>query len=1091
MKVPLLDPSVKTEKSRGEIKSPRREESDSSIKKMARRLSSGFESLFQAEKAQMIGSMVWGRDLLVELMEAKSVAKVEELGGLSAVAKGLGSNLKRGLTGSDEPMRKERYGMNKIKRRAPPSYWDFFAEAMQDSTVVILLAAAAISITLGVIVCAGDLGQTCPRKPIWQGPIDLGPVSESDVKCLDWLDGAAIIAACLLIGVITASNESSKEKQFRVLQDKQQDSAVTVRRNGIEVRIQSVDVMVGDVVLLDLGSKVPADGLLVHGNDLKVDESSLTGEADSVSKTIEHDPFVLSGCTVVEGDCSMLVTAVGEDSVWGKIMVELDDERDETPLQGKLTTLAEDIGRGGTMVAAVCFLAQIAVWFVNNGRKTCFLADTVGGKLVPTPVEDCRLGYPGLDDEKKCLEQGRVWLSHYENFSLVRLQDIVGFFIDSVTIIVVAVPEGLPLAVTIALAYSVKKMQADQNLVRVMAACETMGGVTSICSDKTGTLTENLMTVVDGFLGGQAFDGVMPKADQLAESVKRALVDGIALNFKACIGADAGTGRPEIIGNRTEGALVLLLRGIGADWRACRDAATVHKVYAFNSVRKTMATAIARDGGGVRVLIKGASEVVLGQCSHYMNARGEVERFPEELRKRVLQYITKMASRALRTITMASIDLPSPEKLSPDAPPSEGLTLIGVFGIQDPVRKEVPAAVRRCQKAGITVRMVTGDNVITAKSIAREAGIFTSGKAMEGGEFRALDPQAQRRVLPGVQVLARASPLDKLVLVQRLKEMGEVVAVTGDGTNDAPALKEADVGLSMGIAGTAVAQEASDMVILDDNFSSIVKSVMWGRSVYDNIRKFLQFQLTVNVVALTVCTLGAILGFGTPLKPVQLLWVNLIMDTLGALALATEAPTADLLDREPYGRHEALVNGHMWRNILFQSVYQLAVQVFLLIQGSEFLTDCTWNHKTGNACVPLKPNGQGKNLEGNYRDTVIYNAFVWCQIFNEINARKLYNEKNVFKGLLTNSIFITIILVSCVVQFFSVQYWCEVFKTTPLDVDDWCFCLCIGAFSLFLGLFQRFLPPANWLVDWIDRAQGRDDGAVAPQPSAGRGVHDL
>eukprot|EP00285_Hemiselmis_virescens_P015269 CAMPEP_0173385832 /NCGR_PEP_ID=MMETSP1356-20130122/8436_1 /TAXON_ID=77927 ORGANISM="Hemiselmis virescens, Strain PCC157" /NCGR_SAMPLE_ID=MMETSP1356 /ASSEMBLY_ACC=CAM_ASM_000847 /LENGTH=445 /DNA_ID=CAMNT_0014341813 /DNA_START=102 /DNA_END=1435 /DNA_ORIENTATION=- len=428
-----------------------------------------------------------------------------------------------------------------------------------------------------------------------------------------------------------------------------------------------------------------------------------------------------------------------------------------------------------------------------------------------------------------------------------------------------------------------------------------------------------------------------------------------------------------------------------------------------------------------------------------------------------------MASRALRTISMAQIDVASADRLSPDAPPAEGLTLVGVFGIQDPLRREVPAAVRKCQKAGVTVRMVTGDNIVTAKSIAREAGIFTNGKAIEGAEFRALDPQAQRRLLPTVQVLARASPLDKLTLVQRLKEMGEVVAVTGDGTNDAPALKEADVGLSMGIAGTAVAQEASDMVILDDNFSSIVKAVMWGRSVYDNIRKFLQFQLTVNVVALSICTLGAILGFGTPLKPVQLLWVNLIMDTLGALALATEPPTLDLLDRAPYGRHEALVNGHMWRNILVQSIYQLGVQIFLMIHGAQFLTDCTYNHKTGNACIPLKPNGQGKDPSGNYKDTVIYNAFVWCQIFNEINARKIYNDRNAFQGIFTNGIFLTIIVVSCLVQFLSVQYWGEVFKTVPLDLEDWLFCLGIGAGSLVLGVVQRSFSPADWLVLMIDR----------------------
>ena len=356
--------------------------------------------------------------------------------------------------------------------------------------------------------------------------------------------------------------------------------------------------------------------------------------------------------------------------------------------------------------------------------------------------------------------------------------------------------------------------------------------------------------------------------------------------------------------------------------------------------------------------------MMLSLCTAYMDQDGSIKRLTPELRARVGQYISKMASQGLRTLTLAYKDLDDSQVLPVAGAGGDDLdklerdmTLVAACGIKDPLRKEVPDAVRRCQRAGITVRMLTGDSLLTAKNIARDCGILTrDGTAMEGADFRKLTHAQQQDLLrvrelangqvQTLQVLARCSPQDKLELVRRLKELDQVVAVTGDGTNDAPALKEADVGLSMGIAGTAVAQEASDIVIMDDNFSSIVQSVMWGRSVYDNIRRFLQFQLTVNVTALAICLTGAVTGCGTPLKPVQLLWVNLIMDTFGALALATEDPTADLLNRRPYGRFDALVNGHMWRNIAVQAVFQLVIQLGLLWYGARFLTDCSDGYGT-------------------------------------------------------------------------------------------------------------------------------------------------
>jgi len=645
------------------------------------------------------------------------------------------------------------------------------------------------------------------------------------------------------------------------------------------------------------------------------------------------------------------------------------------------------------------------------------------------------------------------------------------------------VPEGLPLAVTISLAYSVQKMQKDKNLVRIMAACETMGGATNICSDKTGTLTENLMTVTEGYFQGQPYSNRLPTQANLDKEYFTILAEAIAINSKAELGKVVG-GRTEVIGNKTEGAMLMLLKELGGDYKSIRESANIARSFPFSSAKKRMSTLVRTEVAG-RLYTKGASEIIVDICSQYIGDDMVVRPMDDAKKGEMLAHITSMASQGLRTIAIAYRDVTNVEEcVAADDAPEVELTCVGIVGIKDPLRKEVPGAVLTCQKAGIKVRMVTGDNVLTAKSIAKECGILTTGSAVEGPDFRKLSPEAQKELLKDLQVMARCSPQDKLVLVRRLKEMGEVVAVTGDGTNDAPALKEADVGLSMGIAGTAVAQEASDIVITDDNFSSIVKSVLWGRSVYDNIRRFLQFQLNVNVVALEVSFIGSVCGFGMPLKPVQLLWVNLVMDTLGALALATEAPTPDLLDRQPYGRHDNLVNDYMWRNIVVQSTYQLIFCLVLLFAGQDILNDCTDGNYGSDydACIDLAVDGTGKDAPGNYRDTVIYNAFVWAQIFNEFNARKIYNEKNMFEGVFTNQIFLGVIVATVLIQFLTVQFGAVAFQTVPLDLDDWIICILIGGVSLPLGLFQRYLPPFTFVNGILDKFT-KKSSQVAPEDS--------
>mmetsp|Transcript_52999 Transcript_52999/g.139739 ORF Transcript_52999/g.139739 Transcript_52999/m.139739 type:complete len:712 (-) Transcript_52999:312-2447(-) len=705
------------------------------------------------------------------------------------------------------------------------------------------------------------------------------------------------------------------------------------------------------------------------------------------------------------------------------------------------------------------------IWLVEMGDKSCFHGN--GDNL--TKTEKC------FATESDCqawasIYKNATWTSSYSNFNAgVELNNVINFFIDSVTIIVVAIPEGLPLAVTISLAYSVQRMQKDMNLVRVMAACETMGGATNICSDKTGTLTENMMTVAQGYFAGRFWSQIPVKSD-FRDKYFDTLVNAIAINSRAELGKELPNDRTEVIGNKTEGAMLMFIRKLEVDYRKVRHSADVVKMFPFSSAKKRMSALVRVSENEGMLFTKGASEIITDLCAQYMAQDGSVLPLDENMKKDIFSNITEMAGAGLRTIGIAFSEVSNLDEVKQlEDAPSKDMTVIflGIVGIRDPPRKEVPDAVRRCQKAGITVRMITGDNILTAKSIAKEIGIYTNGIAIEGPDFRKQSPEEQKETLKTMQVMARCSPQDKLTMVRRLKEMGEVVAVTGDGTNDAPALKEADVGLSMGITGTPVAQEASDIVIMDDNFSSIVKSVLWGRSVYDNIRRFLQFQLTVNVCALVLCLMGAITGFGTPLRPIHLLWVNLIMDTLAALALATELPTPDMLDRKPYGRGDLLINGHMWRNLLIQAVYQIFFCLGILYGSPHPLNfqDCIlpgqYSVTSKDNCITIHGDGTGHDATESYRNTIIYNAFVWAQLFNEFNARKIYNELNPFEGVMTNTIFLSVVFISSILQFLTVQFIPKAFHTVPLDGDDWAVCLILGFVSIPLGIIGRFLPPVN------------------------------
>lgn len=644
--------------------------------------------------------------------------------------------------------------------------------------------------------------------------------------------------------------------------------------------------------------------------------------------------------------------------------------------------------------------------------------------------------------------------------------------------------KGLPLAVTISLAYSMIQMMKDQNLVRHLSACETMGGATNICSDKTGTLTQNRMTVRKLWMEGIRMEKMSNLKEISNKAITHLLCESISINSSASL--EERSGRIEYIGGRTECALLMLVRDLGLNYETFRKVlkkSIVH-IFPFTSKKKRMSTLIRLDQPSLKVNqeepsgtkgkkeevpdeeeyremkkfrlhCKGASEMILERCEYLLDENAKTLPLEETKKEELKKIIEEWASHGFRTLAIAYRELETNLEIKKEREAidlDKNLTLLCIVGIEDPIREEVPSAVRECQKAGIVVRMVTGDNLLTAKNIASQCNILTKdGIAMEGPEFRQLTVEKFDSVLPRLQVIARCSPEDKLILVTRLRNIGEVVAVTGDGTNDALILKQADVGFAMGIQGTEVAKDASDIILLDDNFSSIEKAMIWGRNVYDSIRKFIQFQLTVNIVAVAVAFIGAVTTGKSPLTAVQLLWVNLIMDTMGALALATAPPNKEeLLKRKPYGRFSPLITPRMWKFITGMALYQLFVMFFTLYGIQELPLVCRSDNPVHD-CVanPL------------VRTTLVFNGFVFCQIFNEINCRKVNKELNVFSSFFDNYIFLFILAITIVIQAILVEFGGRFVQTVPLTWNQWLYCIILGLISLPVAFFIRLLPFFN------------------------------
>ncbi|XP_020289548.1 plasma membrane calcium-transporting ATPase 2 isoform X5 [Pseudomyrmex gracilis] len=1051
---------------------------------------------------------------LMELRGREGVNKVNTYGGVQEICKKLYTSPNEGLSGStaDIQHRRDTFGSNMIPPKPSKTFLRLVWEALQDMTLLILEVAAFISLCLSFYHASTH---TSSKKFDNSSFVEQDVVEEEDESKYDWIEGLAILISVIVVVLVTAFNDYSKERQFRGLQSRiEGEHKFSVIRQGEVKQVIVSEIVVGDICQIKYGDLLPADGILIQSNDLKVDESSLTGESDHVKKGESFDPMILSGTHVMEGSGKMLVTAVGVNSQAGIIFTllgaavdqqeqEIKKMKKEAKKQRKKKSLPGDeeitgnshAGKGAENHQAVVPASAA------EGKKE---KSVLQAKLTKLAIQ---IGYVGSTVAmltvcvliiQFCIQtfviEGKSWQNEYAN-------ELVRHLIIGVTVLVVAVPEGLPLAVTLSLAYSVKKMMKDNNLVRHLDACETMGNATCICSDKTGTLTTNRMTAVQSYICEKLWK-TTPNYSDIPSQLGELIVQGMSINSaytSRIMESQDPSELPTQVGNKTECALLGFVLALGKKYQTVRDdypEETFTRVYTFNSVRKSMSTVIPRKGGGYRLFTKGASEIIIKKCAFIYGREGHLETFTREMQENLVKTVVEpMACDGLRTICVAYRDfVPGKAEINQVHIENEpnwddednlvnNLTCLCIIGIEDPVRPEVPEAIKQCQRAGITVRMVTGDNINTARSIALKCGILKPSDdflVLEGKEFnrriRDSSGEVQQhlidKVWPKLRVLARSSPTDKYVLVKgiidsKLEDSREVVAVTGDGTNDGPALKKADVGFAMGIAGTDVAKEASDIILTDDNFKSIVKAVLWGRNVYDSIAKFLQFQLTVNVVAVISAFTGACAVKDSPIKAVQMLWVNLIMDTLASLALSTEMPTITLLLRRPYGRTKPLISRTMMKNIIGQAFYQLTVIFTLLFAGDQML-----NIDSGRGVAAA-----GGGPTQHY--TFIFNTFVMMTLFNEINSRKIHGERNVFQGMFSNPIFYLIWIGTFFSQVVIIQYGKMAFSTKALSLDQWLWCLFFGIGTLIWGQVITTIPTRRIpkILSW-GRGQPDEIGAI-------------
>ena len=1171
----------------------------------------------------------------------EDILEIKRMGDTEGIVKSLRSDSERGINTLDKndlDKRIEEFGVNSFPEEPMPHCCEYVWEGLGDLMVRLLIAAALFQIIVGSIPALQE--------------------SENG-----WVEGMSIILAVIVVVSVGSGVNFTKEKKFRELNEKNNGLVqITVKRNGEIIEIKEEDILVGDIVKLSYGMIIPADGVFISGNEIKCDESPLTGESDLIEKAsleecevrseeeIENNkgkkpngkhiipsPLVFSGTLVSEGQGWFIALRIGADSEKGKIRAQVEAEQQKkgkvgdnkkeekkedvkegekkeggegaeaegdeeennegkTPLEIKLEDLANDISKFGMISAGATFVALII-------RIIFYLA---ASSVVQEEYERSSWYNSTLLGESPKKQESTDVLHVVVEF--------IKIIILCTAVIVVAIPEGLPLAVTLTLAFSIGKMMDDNNLVRKMNACETMGNSNFICSDKTGTLTKNEMSISEFFNCNEAINFDKLTSDKTnRESPTKFFIDkyydvlklSISLNIEAELNE-----KDEIVkASKTDVAFVDLLHNfheqlikIREIYMPKKELKAELKRFPFTSSRKKMSTIIKHnsfDTGNI-IFQKGASEIVLNSCSHFLNPlEGIPELIKVENKQNFEKIIKQFADKALRTICVAYKNISDNEvknwkdknKEGANIIETDNFILIGIFGIKDKLRDGVVEAVETCQKAGIKVVMVTGDNIDTAVAIAKECQIINSEIEKAGGtisltgkefyeiiggmvcdsctkdlkfctcprteaareilieKMKKKDPKfneeiplrAERIVKMNVfkvvqknlKVIARSRPEDKYTMVYGLKKMGNIVAVTGDGTNDAPALSKSNVGFAMGISGTDIAKQAADIIILNDNFATIIQAVKWGRNIYDNIRKFIQFQLTVNICACLLVFISSCVGNEAAIGPIQMLWLNLIMDSLGSLALATEPPHKRLLTRNPYPKKEYVINSLMWKHIVGQAIVELAIMVILylvaqsfipesnplqievaeklkncygVIPGQEYNTIQTstliiggpalfWPSKIQRLpdAMPLKCGEffYKKNLEeahklflakyGSVHLTIVFNSFVMYTLLNQINVRVIDGSYNIFKDIHKNFMFLVLLLCEILLQFIIVQATGVVFKVsvTGLDGLQWLICILIGLLTLLVSVILKPIP----IEKLIDKLKKKEEVKVEESTS--------
>ena len=877
-----------------------------------------------------------------------------------------------GLSEDEVQINRAKYGDNLLTPPKRPSLWKLYLEKFQDPVVKVLLVAAIFSLIISFIE-------------------------------QEFAETIGIIFAILLATGIGFFFEYDANKKFDLLNAVNEETLVKVIRAGKVREIPRKDVVVGDIIILETGEEIPADGELVEALSLQVNESNLTGEP-VVEKTTNEAEFdleatyssnlVMRGTTVVDGHGMMKVIKVGDATEIGKVARQSTEQSTEpTPLNIQLTKLANLIGKVGFTIAIATFLI-----FVTKDLYHYIGANEING-----------------------------WHSYVDIAQIV-----LKYFMMAVTLIVVAVPEGLPMSVTLSLALNMRRMLATNNLVRKMHACETMGAITVICTDKTGTLTQNLMQVHEPKFYA------LKEAKVLEDDFTSKLVsEGISVNSTAFLEDSEEQGKLKGVGNPTEVALLLWLNSLGRDYLAIREKSKVIDQLTFSTERKYMATLVHSGQTGKKVLyIKGAPEIVLSKCKEVVLSDGQVS--AQDYKKTIDEQLMTYQNMAMRTLGFAYKIVDDNEDADCVALVSANdLNFLGVVAISDPIREDVPAAVAKCQSAGIGIKIVTGDTPGTATEIARQIGLWTAADTernrITGVAFAELtDEEALERVRD-LKIMSRARPTDKQRLVQLLQQKGEVVAVTGDGTNDAPALNHAQVGLSMG-TGTSVAKEASDITLLDDSFNSIGTAVMWGRSLYKNIQRFIVFQLTINFVALLIVLIGAFMGTELPLTVTQMLWVNLIMDTFAALALASIPPSEKVMNDKPRKSDDFIITKPMRYNIIGVGTIFLAVLMGLIF----YFTDAAGAMSVHDL-------------------TIFFTFFVMLQFWNLFNARVFGTTDSAFKGLSKSYGMELVVLAILGGQFCIVQFGGDIFRTEPLNFQTWVVIIATSSLVLWIGEIIRLV----------------------------------